>query len=219
MSAFDTLRLESENARLRDLVRELADACRAGLRELDDYVLADLDANGQGYGCYSAPQFQTEGTRDMLHAAIAKAVAQAALDKARGGVMGGFVLFSGYTLDDAKLCVGPGWHPLLEQAFERIARVPGAVVVQVKEKYGWLRINVEGADRELGDYLWELEQKISVTVCEFCGKPGRRRFAEKPDEYVWIKTRCDDCQAKWLQQRDEDRRQYKERQRHERENA
>lgn len=72
-------------------------------------------------------------------------------------------------LEEAKHCVGPGWHPLLEEVFRNL---PDADIVSVKEKYAGLRIDAWSITAEQLDYLLEVEDR-SHKICEVCGKPGR----------------------------------------------
>lgn len=90
----------------------------------------------------------------------------------------------GIDLESAKLCVGEGWHPLLEEIYARL--LGNAYVTQVKEKYGGLRFYVDYTDGATQNFIWNIEEK-SYTVCEFCGAPG------EPRKGGWIKTLCDKC--------------------------
>ena len=91
----------------------------------------------------------------------------------------------GYNLDHAKLCVGKGWHPLLDLAYRM--RPNHVRVAEVKQKYGALRMSSDGAPAWYEDLLWEIEQ-VSFTVCEECGRAGRARGGG------WIRTLCDECE-------------------------
>lgn len=99
----------------------------------------------------------------------------------------------GYTLAQGLEAVGPGWHGLVQEAFVKLP--PGHIIVQVKEKFGGLRIyfeipqkpyqHGEGAS-EYEALLNDLEMR-SLKTCEECGKPG------KPGGSGWIKTYCEEC--------------------------
>jgi hypothetical protein len=78
------------------------------------------------------------------------------------------------------LWVGQGWFEVLWDlcvAIEGIARSRAAAgkrlirIVQVKEKYGTLRVYVEGGCQEVYDLIDAAETR-SESVCEACGKPG-----------------------------------------------
>ena len=87
--------------------------------------------------------------------------------------------------ETARLCVGPGWGPLIDEVYDRLPS--DTIVIQVKEKFGGLRIYVDAAPEEFLNFLDEIEDK-SWTVCETCGKPGEIRMKG------WIKVRCDECE-------------------------
>ena len=107
----------------------------------------------------------------------------------------GFVVYergegkNGYDLELAKLSVGPGWHPLLAAFWKYLdQRNEGSpdpiVVVQVKEKYGGLRIYLSHGDNyEVG--MTSGIRLASTTICEDCGEPGELR-----NDIVWIRTLC-----------------------------
>lgn len=91
------------------------------------------------------------------------------------------------------LAIGDGWEPLLRTALKGIAAlaVPDTFAIDcIKEKFGELRVYIWGVDTadplyyEIGVLIVEATA-TSVTVCETCGAPGRRRRGS------WIKTLCD----------------------------
>ena len=86
-------------------------------------------------------------------------------------------------------CVGPGWSSLIHEAYDMIDlhRPFGVSVSQVKEKYGSLRIYINGGGTILFDALDEILNKSTMT-CEKCGKPGSTRW-----DLGWVLTLCDDC--------------------------
>lgn len=94
-----------------------------------------------------------------------------------------------------------GWFDLVWQYsanLEKIARLiaPGVErpeVIQVKEKFGGLRIyshHVPIAYSSIRKLLDVLESQ-SYTICEFCGANGKPRKTE------WVKTMCNDCFGLW----------------------
>ena len=86
---------------------------------------------------------------------------------------------------------GRGWWPLVVEASEFLSSPSrSAAIVQVKEKFGGLRIYVDGGNKEIWDYLLALEDR-SLQTCETCGKPGRLR-----DNRGWWLTLCDICEEK-----------------------
>ena len=91
----------------------------------------------------------------------------------------------------ATLAVDPGWFDLLFAVFH-LAGGMGAAnrweTVQVKEKYGTLRIYYE-AEPDVSDRLdriIEAAEHLSAHICEKCGAPGEIR----PGGYV--RTLCDE---------------------------
>ncbi len=91
------------------------------------------------------------------------------------------------------LWVGAGWFEILWSlcvSLEGIAKARLAEahaplrVVQVKEKYGSLRMYVEGGTDEVEDMIEAAEAK-SETVCEACGAPGSIHTIRG-----WDKTLC-----------------------------
>lgn len=93
------------------------------------------------------------------------------------------------TREEGYRCVGKGWHTLLDALFD-FTEKHNITVVQVKEKFGGLRFYTNGiADEKVMDECWKMTQdaeRKSVTMCEECGHPGKRRMGG------WIKTLCDD---------------------------
>lgn len=72
--------------------------------------------------------------------------------------------------------VGKGWLPLLEDMFEKLDKLQKEQnldirVVQVKEKFGGLRVYVDGANKDVNNIINEAVNKASKT-CEKCGNPG-----------------------------------------------
>lgn len=96
----------------------------------------------------------------------------------------GFVNYTGYTLEHGLSSVGKGWESLVREAFEK--KPSDVKIVQVKEKFGGLRIYVDIAPKEYHDFLHGLESR-SFKICEWCGKPG-----SLDDSTYWILTLCDE---------------------------
>jgi hypothetical protein len=93
----------------------------------------------------------------------------------------------------AKMCVGAGWHSLVDEAFDYFEE-QAVEVIQVKEKFGQLRIYVTSASDEM--YVSEnVYAKIaeiegrSGRMCECCGQP-----AEQRTKGGWVKTICIPCE-------------------------
>ena len=108
---------------------------------------------------------------------------------------------NGYTFEEGLKSVGSGWSSLIELAFEELKKYPDFKIVQVKEKFGKLRIyfdeifdkNMTKHDFKNKDYqdfyqfLLKLELK-SKEICENCGKKGK--LIEKNG---WLITSCAKC--------------------------
>lgn len=75
----------------------------------------------------------------------------------------------GYTLDQALESVGKGWHPFIRQIFTALP--PGCKIVQVKEKFGGLRVYYDRGTPEFHDLVDALEVD-SFSTCELCGASG-----------------------------------------------
>lgn len=114
----------------------------------------------------------------------------------------GFVVYErapglqGYDLDMARRSVGPGWRRLLEvfwAMMERnrdVADWRDVAVVQVKEKFGTLRLYITGGTDRSYSVVDGIEL-ASEAICEACGAPGRLRSETRS----WILTLCDGCDA------------------------
>ena len=89
--------------------------------------------------------------------------------------------------------VGNGWSELLVTVFndlERAAQSEGSevpAILQVKEKFGLLRITVRNPTDAIDDVLRKAEQ-ASTAICETCGKPGAP--ADRPGQ---MRVRCPAC--------------------------
>jgi len=81
-----------------------------------------------------------------------------------------------------------GWKKLAEPILQA-AKDLDVKVVQVKEKFGGLRIHLNGGPQWLQDMAYRMEE-LSYHTCEYCGKEG------KPRNGNWIKTLCEECYAK-----------------------
>lgn len=85
-----------------------------------------------------------------------------------------------------------GWYPLIEETLDQIQDIVDrdgldVQITEVKEKYGGLRIYVDGYTDEIGKIIEDAERK-SVEICELCGKDGKQvKF------HGWWMTRCQNC--------------------------
>lgn len=76
-----------------------------------------------------------------------------------------------------------GWDKLSGPILEACKQL-GIDVLQIKEKYGGLRIYLGPAPDWLHDWCDQIE-KLSLHVCEVCGEEGKL----KGD--LWFKTTCE----------------------------
>lgn len=87
---------------------------------------------------------------------------------------------------------GPGWYKIIVDCFDKIKSIPaknrkGFEVVQVKEKYGTLRIFAWNETEEI-EKIIDSACELSETTCEHCGQPGYMHVTRG-----WYSTLCDDC--------------------------
>lgn len=97
-----------------------------------------------------------------------------------------FVNYKGYTRENGLTSVGAGWAPLVNRVFDKLETIKGNVkIIQVKEKYGGLRIYTDYSNEELDEVIYDAEHE-SLEICEQCGQPGKLRGKS------WYYTACDD---------------------------
>lgn len=84
--------------------------------------------------------------------------------------------------------VGRGWLPLIRTAFK--FKPENVRIVQVKEKFGGLRIYFEPHEENYGIVIKTLES-ISFRTCEWCGRRGKA-----DNSYYWTLTLCKECRKK-----------------------
>lgn len=98
----------------------------------------------------------------------------------------GYVIASGYDKQLALESVNIGWSSLIEELFSFIeTHKITAKIIQVKEKWGGLRIYTDVIDTGLDSKIIELEMR-SFKLCEICGKDGKLRSDG------WYKVFCDE---------------------------
>lgn len=91
---------------------------------------------------------------------------------------------------------GSGWYSLIYELFDKIEELLNTKykefredfeVVQVKEKWGELRVYISSGPHEIFDLIESYSDK-STHICENCGKPGT--LAENKG---WWSTLCSEC--------------------------
>lgn len=94
------------------------------------------------------------------------------------------VHYDGYTRELALASVGEGWATLVNEAFDRLQHIKGNIkIIQVKEKWGGLRIYTDYSHHLYDKMLHDLEAR-SFKLCEVCGKEGQLRGGG------WYRTLC-----------------------------
>lgn len=85
---------------------------------------------------------------------------------------------------------GDGWVPLIDQLFQDLIDLGwDKSLIQLKEKFGCLRVYIGVGTQEQFDRIHQAENQ-SAEICENCGKPGIQT-----KKNWWIKTLCPDCQG------------------------
>ena len=89
---------------------------------------------------------------------------------------------------------GPGWKDLIDRAFAKMKAAGwSGVIHQVKEKFGTLRMYVEGdGEVPISEIIAEAVVE-STKTCEGCGAPGVPR-----NSTYWMHTHCDKCEEEYL---------------------
>lgn len=89
--------------------------------------------------------------------------------------------------------VGKGWHPLVDEATNRLSKL-GVKVTSHFEKYGTLQFTVEPEPLEAISILNEIEDR-SQQICEMCGATGPE--VNEVEFSSWVKTLCPTCFKYW----------------------
>jgi hypothetical protein len=86
------------------------------------------------------------------------------------------VIHEGYDRSLALQSVGSGWASLINELFDFIDnnKIKNVKIIQVKEKWGGLRVYTDFINTSLQKKIHELELR-SFSVCEVTGDPGRLR--------------------------------------------
>ena len=95
----------------------------------------------------------------------------------------------GYSLDDALGSVGPGWEAIIRELWAH--KSDKIVVVQVKEKFGGLRVYYNETIDELKpisefEIALDAAEDTAERTCETCGAPGE--IVE--NSRGWLKCGC-----------------------------
>lgn len=93
-----------------------------------------------------------------------------------------------------RISCGPGWRNLLQTLLVQIAQYPEETergqyfgILQIKEKFGTLRIHTRGASLFIMGMI-RMTESFSNEVCEVCGERGR--LINRPDLKGPVRVRC-----------------------------
>lgn len=94
-----------------------------------------------------------------------------------------------YLISHKSRHIGTGWYKLVDELHVALMKIdPGYVTMQVKEKFGTLRIYI-GSRADAAHELVREYEKRSGTICEICGEPGKL-YANS-----WYRTLCEKHEA------------------------
>ena len=85
-----------------------------------------------------------------------------------------------------------GWVPRVEQALNELCELglEGLRVMQVKEKFGGLRIYTNGVNDDVNRII-DAAARDCRDICEDCGAP-----AQECEIRGWVSTLCKECEQK-----------------------
>jgi len=97
------------------------------------------------------------------------------------------------TEEDAVKCVGKGWEQLIRKVYNAKEGLGIPVgIIQVKEKWGGLRIYADYYVKEIEDVIREVCEQ-SLSMCETCGSP-----AGLVKKGTWYQTLCEEHREDWI---------------------
>jgi hypothetical protein len=97
------------------------------------------------------------------------------------------------TEEDAVACVGKGWEHLVRKVYNAKEGMGITVgIIQVKEKWGGLRVYTEYYVREL-DAIIQAVGEESCRICHDCGAP-----AGLVKKGTWFLTLCEEHRGEWV---------------------
>ena len=94
-----------------------------------------------------------------------------------------------------------GWFKLVDELLENLSAIPGwqsSFVVQIKEKFGGLRVYIQTPNDfsyAINDLSYAMIQQLiteaegkSFHICQWCGTPGKTRSSSRH----WVYTSCEE---------------------------
>ena len=116
------------------------------------------------------------------------------MKKAQLKLLDKFKFYKGHYGNGLTFDIGDGWVDMLLEFSNRVQELiddgietPEFTVVQVKSKFGGLRVYHLGCMPETEDLIKEYEKK-SLETCELCGKPAKLVLFGH-----WYYTFCKNC--------------------------
>lgn len=97
-------------------------------------------------------------------------------------------------------CIGcdcpPGWADVVEKTLVQLVEIPELKIIQIKEKFGGLRLyisNPDGPEEDWRKAAWHVEQAEYVCwfVCQDCGTTK-----DVSTSGGWRRTLCSGCRDK-----------------------
>jgi addiction module HigA family antidote len=154
-------------------------------------------------------------TRDDLDPIEALQAARQAADPFRASMLARWPsLYAHLAAEPVRQCepitregfaIGKGWHAIVERLSAELAALAERLspeeralvrVVQVKEKFGRLRVYLDDVETDEMRAAIDASQDESERTCEECGRPGRARTLRG-----WVSTRCEACWNAELERR------------------
>ena len=108
-------------------------------------------------------------------------------------------LYEGLKAEDCAAC-SKHWYPIVDWVFDTLRKFTSTVVIlQVKEKFGGLRIYWSCDEADSNKSWWihkivTIAEDMGSVTCEHCGKYCIDEVKER--DTGWIMTLCNECYQK-----------------------